>query len=363
MTKSVDHLLREALEAGAGATPPTRCLDADTAAAFADDTLSARERSSVEGHLADCGRCQALLAALVKITPPPAARAWWRRPAVAWLVPLTVAATAVIIWVNAPRRTNVDPQVQLAREATRPVESESSQAARAVAAPSAAPVTQREGDLPTPRKNVAAARQPRVLADRRVSPAPAVAPEPPAAAEAQRADTQLSSTSLSKPATPQPSVAAAGSVSSRTAQAEPPSSVAETVTGTREASKDARSLRLEVAHETAIVSANPVSRWRVGSDGVVQHSADGGSTWQTQATGVNGTLTAGSSPSRSVCWLVGREGVVLISTDEGGSWQRLAFPEAADLVSIRAIDDTSATVRTADGRTFSTSDRGLSWRR
>ena len=80
------------------------------------------------------------------------------------------------------------------------------------------------------------------------------------------------------------------------------------------------------------------------------------------ADGARVVLTAGSSPSPAVCWLVGREGVVLITTDEGRSWQRVPFPQAIDLISIRASDGTTAAVVGADGRSFTTSDRGVTWK-
>jgi photosystem II stability/assembly factor-like uncharacterized protein len=95
---------------------------------------------------------------------------------------------------------------------------------------------------------------------------------------------------------------------------------------------------------------------------VVQRSTDGGSTWQTQETGAAVTLTAGASPTPLVCWLVGPAGTVLLSTD-GRSWQRLAFPEAANLASVTATDDKTATVTATDGRRFSTTDGGLTWAR
>jgi photosystem II stability/assembly factor-like uncharacterized protein len=77
---------------------------------------------------------------------------------------------------------------------------------------------------------------------------------------------------------------------------------------------------------------------------------------------VRATLTAGASPSPSICWLVGQRGVVLISID-GRRWQRLDFPETADLVSVRATDDKTAAVTAADGRVFTTTDRGRTWNR
>ncbi len=116
------------------------------------------------------------------------------------------------------------------------------------------------------------------------------------------------------------------------------------------------------ATERVIVSSNPASRWRILRGGAVQRSADGGGTWQTQNTGVADTLSAGSSPSPSVCWLVGPGGIVLLSTDDR-AWQRLPFPEAVPLVAVRATDDRTATVTTADGREFVTTDGGQQWAR
>jgi hypothetical protein len=109
-----------------------------------------------------------------------------------------------------------------------------------------------------------------------------------------------------------------------------------------------------------IISTNPNNRWRILDGGIVERSIDGGSTWQAQSTGVTVMLTSGASPAPAICWLVGPGGIVLLSTD-GRAWQRIAFPEAADLASVRASDDKNATVTTADGRAFSTTDGGGSW--
>jgi photosystem II stability/assembly factor-like uncharacterized protein len=121
--------------------------------------------------------------------------------------------------------------------------------------------------------------------------------------------------------------------------------------------------RFAAAPQAAIViSTDPRRRWRLAEPGVVLHSVDGGSSWETQQTGVSVALTAGASPSPSVCWLVGSGGTVVLSTD-GHSWQPIAFPQKIDLVSVRAIDDKAAVVSAADGRAFSTSDRGVTWSR
>jgi photosystem II stability/assembly factor-like uncharacterized protein len=117
-----------------------------------------------------------------------------------------------------------------------------------------------------------------------------------------------------------------------------------------------------------IVSPDPSSRWRVNSGTarlggfvtVVQRSTDRGVSWSDQSIDVPAQITAGWSPSASVCWLVGRGGMVLLSGD-GRTWQHRPFPQITDLVAVRATDATTATVTAADGRTFTTKDGGLTW--
>ena len=89
------QLLREALRARLAPLPTggqgNACLDPETLAAWADDGLDARERAAAEAHAADCSRCQALLAAMIRTAEPAAdAAPWWRLPAMKWLVPLSV---------------------------------------------------------------------------------------------------------------------------------------------------------------------------------------------------------------------------------------------------------------------------------
>src|SRR5438874_350858 len=96
------RLLREALRKHAAPAPSPACLDADTLGAWSDGTLRARDRAAAESHAAGCARCQAMLAAMTRIAPPPA-RTRWRGPTYKWLVPLGAAAAAVGVWVAVPR--------------------------------------------------------------------------------------------------------------------------------------------------------------------------------------------------------------------------------------------------------------------
>jgi hypothetical protein len=107
-----------------------------------------------------------------------------------------------------------------------------------------------------------------------------------------------------------------------------------------------------------IRAANPATRWRVTGT-QVERSTDAGSTWTPVFTGVTGILAA-AAPSDSICWLAGRGGIVLLSTD-GTTWRRVTSPDTTDLSAIRATDGRTATVTTADGREFTTTDGGRTW--
>jgi hypothetical protein len=66
-------------------------LTPDVLAAWMDGALTASERAAAEAHASDCAHCQAMLAAMARITPAPAQRAWWSMPAIRWLVPIAAA--------------------------------------------------------------------------------------------------------------------------------------------------------------------------------------------------------------------------------------------------------------------------------
>ena len=117
MTNGFDKLLRESLTADAAADLGAECPDAAVVASWFDGTLSHAERTAVEAHAATCSRCQATIAALVR-TDRPVARAWWRAPAVRWVVPVAVAsAAALVVWiaVRRPDDASVPPAPTYAR--------------------------------------------------------------------------------------------------------------------------------------------------------------------------------------------------------------------------------------------------------
>ena len=318
---SIDRLLRRSLPRH---EPKSPCPDAEALAAFADDGLAEGERQSVEVHIADCHRCQALTAAVMQTGSPGlqalldsgSASPWWRRPfGFNWLIPATAAAAAVVLWVVVPGQ----------------------------------------------RHSVTEERQ----AEAQVAPRPTPEPASPPVVETlrspvgERTDNQARVNETSRP------FDSAASADARLAA--PAEAVVGRVQPQDRLAREERAAAAPTALRAAglravdfeVVSSDPTFRWRVGPAGV-QRSTDAGSTWTSQEVGPSATWTAGSAPSPSVCWIVGSAGAVWRSVD-GRQWQPVAFPETGDLVAVRALDAETATVELSDGRRLHTTTGGQTW--
>ena len=357
------RLLRETLRdavAPASSASSASCIDTGMLAAWSDGTLSARERAAAESHASSCLRCQALLAAMARTSPPAAARGWWRASTIGWLVPVAVAAAAVLLWIDVqgrrPARSAAPPPVSAAASSTvrepstpsaeRPAESKDAERA---------PQRTAKADEPRARTATGAAqsfarRAEQANAARGAMRDAAVAPSSPTPPPVAAPPSQTKATEVTTTSTADASPASAGK----------PVPPARALTEQVMIGARAQLMGKALAVPTVVVSPDPNVRWRVVNGGV-ERSIDGGTTWETQSTGVPATLTAGAAPSPTICWLVGPGGIVVLSND-GRTWQRVQFPEAIDLTSIRASDGTNATVTAADGRTFTTVDAGKTWR-
>jgi hypothetical protein len=326
--RSLEQWLRHA--ATEPAAPAGACIDAETAAAWVDGTLSGNALELTRLHVADCARCQALVATIVRVeTSAPAApardvRRW--RGWLSWAVPVSVAATAVVaisIWVSIPPK---QPSVSVTGVA----------GSQQVPLPE---VPERQSFTGAPR---AADAAPAAASAESIPPAPQV-PD----AGMQKADGGSAVASPSAPPAP-PSAPLPVPFSPDAARA-----------ARNETQAGASSQFASAA--TEIVSPDPAIRWRIVG-ATVQRSLDGGAVWSAVNTGAPGPVVAGAAPASSTCWLVGPGGVVLLTTD-GMAWSRLPFPEPVDLVAVRAVDAREATITAADNRTFRTTDGGTTWSR
>ena len=374
------------------------CIDAETLAAWADGGLPRAEAALVETHLADCERCTAMVATFARTIPDaPIAEPLWKRWHLRWLVPVATAATVAALWVLVPRPESprMTPSSAVARsDSQASVESHAS--GTGGAAQPATPSETKEQEarfrvadskpVDAVSKREAPPSAPRQLADaggnrdeKLQQPLPLnesvaiarSAPSPTREAdreEAKSADAQterFSPTVPSANAAPPAAAAPASPEASRAreaaaarAPAPPPTSqpTFRAASGQAGAIASAR----DQATIVEIASPDPMTRWRVIGAGRVERSTNGGARWEPATLPESATLTAGSSPSRSICWLVGRAGSIYVTTD-GLRFVRVPFTDRTDFVSIRATDGRHATVVTIDGRTMRTEDQGVTW--
>lgn len=335
------------------------CPDAETLAAWTDGTLDAAARTDCAAHLADCMRCQAILAAadlaweredqaVGAEAAPEAARARaarfpWRK--IAWVsAPLALAASALLaVWVSRGAR---ERPAETPREET----------------PEATKVA---GGIEPERDRQPPAGQDAFRRDR--------AKGPEAAAKGERAD---------RPASPpaQPTGPAPGE-SRQVASSEAPSV---------EPARDAAASRVAAAPVMAPAAAPPpppalqraaenamaaptlksavTTQWSSPSGRVTWSTAPGGRLLRAAGgaapeliatTGAD--LVSGAAFSDEVAWVVGKQGTVWRTTD-GRSWRQVQFPTSDDLVAVEPPGGAdTVTVTTAEGRRFTTRDGGRSW--
>jgi Putative zinc-finger len=344
--QSIERLLRQGAGRASLSADATDCLDGELLAAWSSRALPPTEMARVEAHVADCLRCQSMVAAFAQTdvaTPAPVpSQSWW---SLRWLVPLAAAAAVVAIWVATPTRNPVlfessVPQPRADAEVRSPETARVLPQAGPVIGPNPAQKAQA-----APPDQLADAVEKREARGRQVpQPAPRQERAPEPVSEERLAATAPSVTS---PA-PAPVVATAPPAQTRTlnetaAFASPPPAMA----------------RFNAA-SVDIRSPNGTTRWRFAAGSPLERSLDGGATWQPVELPSSAVLTAGHSPGGSVAWLVGRSGAIYLTTD-GSQFESVSFVEAVDLTSVVATDDRQATVTTADGRRFTTTTRGSTW--
>lgn len=111
----------------------------------------------------------------------------------------------------------------------------------------------------------------------------------------------------------------------------------------------------------AIPSPASSAQWRILAAGGVERSLNNGQSWIGIPIDPSLEIIAGSAPAARVCWLVSRSGVVLRTTNADVFERTSAIP-TTNPVSVIGVDADQATVVAEDGRVFTTSDAGATWR-
>jgi hypothetical protein len=407
-------LLRRNLagEAGAGKGCPTP----DILAAYFENSLDPEETALYELHFSQCPSCREQLTALARANEVPAAAretprqtagaSWlwdWR-----WLAPAAAAMLlfAVVWFARRPAATRFvgqptePPLVAMSQPEKSPMQqplprtnaSIPSAAPAAKAAPGAEKQSSGLQEEKSAKNLSRDARKDVELdalsktanAPTRVSPDRTGSLDRAENAVVPRGNSESVTVASAAPAiapTPQPALktreapavamgGVAGGVASGQAVPESASARKKQAEGTRSLVQQAqtqtvyqsRALALAADNERVAVIHTPEAKilWRIASGGFVEHSEDGGATWQGQLPTPNAHLVAGSAPGPNICWFVGDDGIILLTKD-AKSWQTIPPPVHADLTAVTAQDASSAIVTAADGRKFITTNHGKTW--
>lgn len=397
-----------------------QCPDGEILAAYAERALSQPEAEKWESHFATCARCRQILLALsasadtplavrevapagervpaarapVEITrgsatPRRAKSADWR---VRWLAPALGVAAVLAVWfaMRPPWRATDRGSENLIAQAPK-TEITPPSAVKENRVPSATPPPEQKQD-----RSAALTRRAQPSAK---APAEAFSGEPMAKLGTNRDESDANSLEKKKeldrladkaqfqsapapaPAAPPPPPAAAVAPQSAANQ---PAAAAGPAQAEAKSNADANAtLQANPARrQSALALARPAQKvssvvlqspfgseaWRVGSGGRIEHSPDGGETWNPQTSPSQQDWLAGVAVSDVICWIAGRNGAIARTTD-GEHWELIATPPQAaapggvppDWVAITARDAQRATVTATDGRKFATLDGGKTW--
>ncbi|HET9399329.1 MAG TPA: zf-HC2 domain-containing protein [Candidatus Acidoferrales bacterium] len=421
---------------GHAATPD--CPDAEVIAAYLDRSLDADENARCEEHFANCSRCQEVLAALtasenieaISTTPATAAAAASapqsrtfapiaeaetapRKSVWRWLVPVAVAAAALILWIDLRPKPSSPPAENRQVASNAPAQVPASEPATPTPAGpgaesktnQAAPANRKkdsqlqlngsiDGSVAAKQKQPGSGGQ--ATRSNAFGNASSASPQ---VAEALRDESAFEKSAISNAMpTPLPlpgQTSAADQSAGRAGVAGAPAqpfALGGTRMSTQAQNSTVQSSRQDQAAREQAVSpsartsgvigggelfgtnaatilispANGDMVWRIGPRGRIERSTDSGNTWRATPAGVTADLLAGSAPASGVVWIVGKSGTILRTTDGGAHWTQPKSPsfgseQAPDWSSVVATDADHATISSLTGQSFITTDGGATW--
>ncbi len=387
----IPKIVRQRLAANlaAGAHP-----DANLLTAFAEQTLTRRERDSVLRHLSQCSECRevTILSAPepeIETDVVPVRSSWLGWPALRWGA-LVACGVLVVAAVSLRQRsshlaTAHETPAEIGMRAEVPAASQKPQVAVETQKDRATMDYKSRADVVKPDErvfNIPQRPAPKARAAQTASASPSMVP----GATASLAGSTLAARDqkmFAKPAAPAP----------------PPSQVAEQVEVTTQpteqmvtASKsavaaDAVEANLGKAKQAVqgnLAGENKVGkfeapaaavggslfkkvtpRWTLSADGTLQRSLDGGKTWKTIPVAADATLTAVAAMDSDI-WVGGSHGSLYHSTDAGDHWAQVAPASAgqsltSNVIGIEFTDTLHGKITTADQEVWTTADGGQSW--
>jgi len=112
---------------------------------------------------------------------------------------------------------------------------------------------------------------------------------------------------------------------------------------------------------------SPIVQWTLSPEGAVQHSLDGGVTWQSVSTPDQASFRTLSAIGGDI-WVGGKAGSLYHSADSGQQWTRVIAEVngeklTGDVVRVSFNDLQNGVISTSNGQLWATSDGGHMWRR
>ena len=313
MDEAMKKLVSARLQARAAGLHP----DPELLAAYAENSLSRRDREHLLTHLAACADCRdALYLAMPEVDTQPVLRPAYKPPrlAVRWA---TLAASVVILGAVLLTNRGMFYQHSLAVQ------------------PYTAAPAQKVAELKEP---VMAGQPPDTRAPALQTAAKVRPPAKHMTAKPQ-ASMQFDQSGQVHLSAPQ-----AGASSANQVVAARVSSEARAVSRTEQA--DTAASRLE---------------WRVSPNGDVQRSLDSGKAWQIVSVAEGSSFRAITAVGNDI-WVGGNAGTLYHSADAGQSWTKIDPVSSDDITHLEFSDPQNGLLNTANGQIWSTSDGGRTWR-
>ena len=325
---AIKKLVSGRLIASAAGTHP----DPELLAAFAENSLSGRDRDGMLTHLSTCTDCREVLflampdpAEAQQVLAPSSLSLSSRLPrlAIRWAA---LAASVVILGSVLVTNRGI-----FTRHASVPPAGEFGQ--------------QKIAELKTPPEVDQVAEAPAIKAAAKVRPpAKHMTAKPYASMQFDQSGQVHFAAAPSANEAPQP-----GNQAAQSAAASP-----STTTGANEAVA-ARS------SNTAGAAVLSTTSWNLSATGQVQRSFDSGKTWQMVPV-VDGMSFRAINSIGDDVWVGGAAGTLFHSADSGRNWTKAEPAFRGDIAHIEFSDPQNGLVSTADGEVWSTSDGGQSWR-
>jgi photosystem II stability/assembly factor-like uncharacterized protein len=101
--------------------------------------------------------------------------------------------------------------------------------------------------------------------------------------------------------------------------------------------------------------------WAVGSNGIIQATADEGATWSVQTSGSSSRLACVSFVDASHGWAVGAGGTILATTDGGATWSAQTSGTSTGLTGVSFVDASHGWAVGDFGTILATADGGATW--